>query len=110
MNKNEQAQAISVMQAQMDGKEVECIKRVHMKNDTGKWETASTPIWNWQEYAYRVKPTPRSFWRNFYHSSGRGDYFGAHIYETKEEAINESCRSCNSPTYVRTCEFREVVE
>ena len=54
MNIEQTIEAIRVMQAYVDGKEVE-VKGVL----TGSvWMPAGVPYWNWQMIDYRIKPTP----------------------------------------------------
>lgn len=48
---------IAVMQAFADGKKLEC-----RFVDGDKWVPASSPIWAWDRYEYRVKPEPREWW------------------------------------------------
>jgi hypothetical protein len=51
MNKEQTKEAIKVMQAFVDGKEVQ---RMY----AGVWSLASTPRWGWDHTEYRIKPTP----------------------------------------------------
>jgi hypothetical protein len=51
MNREQTIEAIRVMQAFVDGKEVE-----HRYN--GKWVKIYVPRWDWDETEYRIKPTP----------------------------------------------------
>lgn len=54
MNIEQTIEAIRVMQAYVDGKEVE-VKGVL----TGSvWMPAGVPYWNWQMIDYRIKPAP----------------------------------------------------
>ena len=56
VNKVETEQAIAVMQAWMDGKPIQ-----YNTYSTGKnWIDlpAEAPVWNWQNYTYRIKPEP----------------------------------------------------
>jgi hypothetical protein len=52
MNIEQTKEAIRVMQAFVDGKEVEAM------NPAGNWERATTPRWGWDDTQYRIKPTP----------------------------------------------------
>jgi len=54
MNREEAIEAIKVMQAWADGKEVE--KRLHGKID---WEPHDSPQWDWTWNNYRIKPTAK---------------------------------------------------
>ena len=51
MNKEQTIEAIKVMQAFVDGKEVESMYN-------GKWGAVTNPRWNWDDTLYRIKPTP----------------------------------------------------
>ena len=51
MNIEQTLEAIRVMQAYVDGKEVEAFSPCQ------KWETASTPRWGWDDTQYRIKTT-----------------------------------------------------
>jgi hypothetical protein len=50
MNIEQTKEAIRIMQAFVDGKEVECMY-------DGKWASRTNPSWNWTNYFYRIKPT-----------------------------------------------------
>jgi hypothetical protein len=51
MNKEQTIEAIRIMQAFVDGKEVESMY-------DGKWASITKPRWNWDDTLYRIKPTP----------------------------------------------------
>ena len=51
MNIEQTKEAIRIMQAYVDGKEVEAM------NPAGNWERATTPRWSWCDRQYRIKPT-----------------------------------------------------
>ena len=51
MNIEQTKEAIRVMQAFVDGKEVE------VQLPAGNWETMA-PNWNWRDTEYRIKPNP----------------------------------------------------
>jgi hypothetical protein len=53
MTKEQTIKAIKVMQAFVDGKEVE----VNGMPDGSVWMPAGAPCWNWQFMEYRIKPT-----------------------------------------------------
>jgi len=53
MNIEETKEAIRIMQAFVDGKEVEWNYR-----GIERWETIISPKWNWIDNEYRIKPTP----------------------------------------------------
>jgi hypothetical protein len=50
MNIEQTKEAIRIMQAFVDGKEVESMY-------DGKWESRTKPSWNWTNCFYRIKPT-----------------------------------------------------
>jgi hypothetical protein len=52
MNIEETKEAIRVMQAFVDGKDLEVLGPV------GKWEPVHFPRWGWDDTKYRIKPTP----------------------------------------------------
>ena len=55
MNKDQTMEAIAVMQAWVDGEQIECRARgreVWHGGDCADW------IWNWEEKEYRIKPEP----------------------------------------------------
>ena len=51
MNREQTIEAIRVMQAYVDGKEVE------FKWGSMDWNSTDKPEWNWSAYDYRIKPT-----------------------------------------------------
>lgn len=58
MNKEETKQAILVMQAFVDGKEIEVMQLKRL----GRYYVTGHPTWDWSEYDYRIKPEPRVFY------------------------------------------------
>lgn len=60
MNKQETAEAIRVMQAFVDGGEIEY---VHKPMDAqNEWFSIKEPCWDWNLCRYRVKPKPKELW------------------------------------------------
>ena len=53
MNIEQTIEAIRVMQAYVDGKEVE------FKWGSMDWNSTDSPEWNWSAYDYRIKPTAK---------------------------------------------------
>ena len=53
MNIEQTIESIRVMQAFVDGKEVECWHR-----GLEGWDTTNNPSWNWMDCTFRIKPTP----------------------------------------------------
>ena len=56
MTREQTKEAICVMQAYVDGEEVQ----YSPKQGKGSyfWTTTDNPLWNWEHYDYRIKPTP----------------------------------------------------
>ena len=52
MNIEETKEAIRIMQAFVDGKDLEVLDPV------GKWEPVHFPRWGWDDTDYRIKPNP----------------------------------------------------
>ena len=52
MTREQTIEAIRIMQAYVDKKEVEC------QIPNGCWAKAMTPSWDWLNGKYRIKPTP----------------------------------------------------
>lgn len=54
MNRKETAERIKIMQAFVDGKQIE------FKDCMGRWCEAENPLWNWDSGGkYRIKPKPK---------------------------------------------------
>jgi hypothetical protein len=53
------SEKIAVMQAFLDGKEIESLPRI---GGTGKWVAWPEPKWDWDCCDYRVKPGTREWW------------------------------------------------
>ena len=82
MNRKETEEAIKVMQAFVDGAELEIRSRGYPT-----WESAATTTicWSWDRIEYRIKPKPLEVWvtvRN-------GDNKPAGVYASKNDA--ETC-------------------
>ena len=89
--------AIEVMQAYVDGKTVE----VSNSNVNNWMEVAGTisPVWNWDEFRYRIKPEPRTIWVN--------EYGGSDVAHKTEEDAWDGAR----PQAVRTAvKYVEVTD
>jgi hypothetical protein len=52
MTREQTIEAIRIMQAWVDGKEIQTIY-------AGVWLLASTPRWDWDDTEYRIKPTAK---------------------------------------------------
>ena len=53
MTREQTIEAIRIMQAFVDGKEVEVL------SFSEKWERATTPRWGWNDTQYRIKPAAK---------------------------------------------------
>ena len=54
MDRKETAERIEIMQAFVDGKQIE------FKDSMGRWCEAKNPLWNWDsKREYRIKPEPK---------------------------------------------------
>jgi hypothetical protein len=53
MTREQTIEAIRIMQAYVDGKEVE------FKWGSMDWNSTNKPEWNWSAYDYRIKPTAK---------------------------------------------------
>lgn len=54
MDRKETAECIKIMQAFVDGKQIE------FKDSVGRWCEAKNPLWNWDSgRKYRIKPEPK---------------------------------------------------
>ncbi len=60
MNKEETKKAIEVMQAFVDGKKIQV--KAKMDWDSMEDLVEEEPLWDWQTFQYRIKPSPRVFY------------------------------------------------
>lgn len=78
MTKDETRYAIAVMQAYVDGKEIEFR---HLRE--GKFfelKDPSSPSWDFHTFEYRIKPSPKVIWVNEYPDDAIG------VHATQEKA------------------------
>lgn len=54
MTKEDIAECIKVMQAYVEGKQIQ-----YVDSETEDWADIESPIWNWDTYDYRIKPEPK---------------------------------------------------
>jgi len=54
MNTQNTIEAIKVMQAFVDGFPIDCAERHNLK-----WGETLSPVWNWNNFTYRIKPTSK---------------------------------------------------
>jgi len=55
MNKEQTLEAIKVMQAYVDGEDIEYL------DQHGNWVPTHEPDWNWIDFLYLIKPKPVEF-------------------------------------------------
>ena len=90
---------IEVMQAALDGEEIECIV---LGKPQDKWEEiryTTSLVWDWLHEDYRIKPKPLEFWVNVCHRSN----FVSHY--SRQDAINATCPDC-----IKIIKVREVLD
>tara|TARA_R110000868_G_scaffold140771_2_gene356745 strand:- start:824 stop:1198 length:375 start_codon:yes stop_codon:yes gene_type:complete len=60
MTREQTIEAIRIMQAFVDGNEVEFKNSHHLTNALPLWVPAPNPVWNWIDdiKSFRIKPTP----------------------------------------------------
>lgn len=56
MTKEQTKEAIKVMQAYCDGKQIQFKGDI---NNEYPWNDTEDPVWDWGEFAFRVKPEPK---------------------------------------------------
>lgn len=89
---------IEVMQAALDGKEIEVDFSF-----TDKYELDTTPSWNWRDHDYRVKPEPLVRYMVVF-DDGRNS---GRTYRSKEQAVNDWGELT---TFQRVAKLQEVME
>lgn len=63
MNKQETAEAIKVMQAFVDGEEIQLCEPLSKLDSQVNWrDLTGEPGWVWHKFQYRIAPKPREFW------------------------------------------------
>ena len=66
MNREDTKKAIEVMQAYVNGTELE----YRVKPDGISWHRVSSPVWSWGQDEYRIKPKPREFFISAFCKNG----------------------------------------
>lgn len=56
MTREEIKEAVKVMEAFANGKKIQCNDN---RLGNGEWVTTDNPSFNWDKYAYRIKPEPK---------------------------------------------------
>ena len=95
MNREDTKKAIEVMQAYVDGEQIEA------KQEGSDWRP-SFPIWDWGPNDYRVKPKPIECWVNVLDGETCSS-----VYMSKESADESRPKLSDGWT---TRKFREVIE
>ena len=93
MNREETKKAIAVMQAYVDGKQIEAAQ------EGSEWR-ASLPIWDWGPNEYRVKPEPIECWVTI---------FNGHVCSTCHDSEESASHITDKPNWT-VRKFREVIE
>jgi hypothetical protein len=98
VNIEETKKAIEVMQAFVDGKTVQCSEP---EGEAGYgWRAEKEPLWQWDNFRYRVKPEPKEIWVNEY-SDGR-----KYSYDCRDNAISGAGKTPSR----KAVRYREVIE
>jgi len=87
---------IEVMQAALDGKEIE--------RNTGTnngWQPEPDPDWSWDCWDYRIKPEPMEFWINVYVDGEEGVF----THYSEEAAVDFASTRLD----LKTIKVREVM-
>jgi len=92
------AEKIEVMQAALDGKEIEVRNYPHETNHQWADIDKKEIVWNWPNVDYRIKQEPMEFWVNTF--NGRAST----CWQTKEEA-----EAVDQPN-MKTIKVREVTD
>ena len=122
-------QQIDVMQAFIDGKEIEY--RLFTPTNSMLWRISQTPMWNFDKYEYRIKPSEPVYVYPIYKrlkkrpetiikftSINAGIYISTHknsIYKKYEKATSltphteEDWEDCNASINENTIELLEVI-
>ena len=87
MNKQETAEAIVVMQAWIDGDTVE--EKDRDPDGVQGWHPYDhNPLFNFERYEYRIKPSPREFWIKIPDAWKAGDQL--HVLKGSDPMISGS--------------------
>lgn len=96
MERMTESEILEVVQAYMDGKEIE---RSSIYRDKSSWKDKHGNLWDFAGYRYRVKRQPRVIWVNDYPNTGLS---GATCFEDKNELRHLA--------YCRPVKFIEVLD
>ena len=97
MNREETKKAIAVMQAYVDGKQIESAQQNYKYT---LQEGCDSPLWDWSLYSYRVKPEPIECWVTI---------FNGHVCSTCHDSEESASHITDKPNWT-VRKFREVIE
>ena len=100
MNKAETEQAIAVMQAWVEGKQIELAASPRGKLPAQWMPLDEAPIWNWCDRVYRIKPEPTKVYVVF---------SGCHKRICTKDTMHEALRARDIGTGRYVKEFVEVL-
>ena len=100
MSKGKLQEAIKVMQAFADGKEIQ----YYQEECSPRWQSTLFPVWNWQEVNYRIKPEPLVIY-----AAMRDTKDAIYIASRNVLAVQDSVASSNY-TDGKVRKFVEVIE
>ena len=98
-----------VMQAWLNGSNVEYRQLGLDTEDMTEWRAISQPNWNWIECQYRIVPVPAEWWYAEYHCNDTGELWRGFSYKSPEDAAASVASQANS-THTRIVHMKEVVE
>jgi hypothetical protein len=90
-------------QAWVDGKPIEYIQ---INNMDSEYEYCGYPIWNWFEYHYRVKKTPKHVWINKFRDMYGNEWVGR-LHKSLSTALQTADKN---PDYVETEHYIQVLD
>jgi hypothetical protein len=98
-----------IIQAAIDGKEIEGVSVTDPKRHWSKFfAEKSGASFNFQSFAYRVKPVPREFWINRYeHQVGSS---ACNMHPTRQAAIYGCSLGEGAPPLVERIHVREIID
>jgi len=90
MNREETKKAIEVMQAYVDGADIE------HEWDKCSWHSCGEPDWNFETCDYRIKPKPREWW--------------IRVRKSNNEVMSFSQIKCDDVGTYKSVKVREIIE
>lgn len=87
MDKEQTKACIEVMQAYVDGKEIQLRANPH-----NEWLLTNSPLWDWAAWEYRIKPAPKIIYVNEY-----VDYVSAYLMEKDARNVGTLARKIAVP-------------